>query len=91
MKIFKFIKRYAKFKKVLAELDKLYRTSNVNKLKYERASANNKSSVVAYQRKKAEYFKGQSDAYGKAVELINIFINSGKIIEIKDTETDKFS
>lgn len=83
MRIFKFIKRYKDFNKVLVELNRLRRVANIEKAKCERSAANNKSTLSSYQKKKVEYERGKAEAYDNILKLISVFIEKGSIIEIK--------
>lgn len=74
MKFFKFIKKYREFNKIIDELEKLRRISNVEKTKYEISAANNKSTLASYNKKKAEYHKGKVEAYQNIIFLLNSFI-----------------
>lgn len=86
MSIFKFIKRYREFSKLMAELKNLEVKANIQRNKQELEAKNNTGTLFSYQRKKAEYAKGKAEAYTNVVNLFKTFMKKGEIIKIKESE-----
>lgn len=84
MKIFKFLRVYKDFNKIIDELKRFETISKSKMIKHSNAAKNNSNTMAAYHRKKYEFYRGQNDISNKISVLIENFIKTRKITQIKD-------
>ena len=74
VKIFKFLKYYKEFKKVIDDIETMKIVCDIKNEKYRKLYKYGHGTMTAFHKKEADYAEAQAKAYDKVLKIINDFI-----------------